>query len=140
MQPRTAYQQVSPQTLRDMNSALELVGGSFVAAAKLLDMTPTRFRNLVYYHKCLHEKWAKKRGRPSNSLKFRVIPCHGDAFPPARMGLDLAKLIVGRLSENEQRAFKQWLEETVVWTRPARSFIAATVLLQSPVSSVQLPA
>lgn len=57
-----------------MEKALSLVGGSFVAAAKLLDMTPQRFRNLIHGHANLKAKWGKRRGRPAETLAFYVSP------------------------------------------------------------------
>ncbi len=66
------YQRVTPQELEQMDQALALVQGSFLAAAKLLDMDPQRFRNLVNYHPRLKAKWGRHRGRqPRLSFNLR---------------------------------------------------------------------
>jgi hypothetical protein len=66
-------------TLDRIDKALTLVGGSFIAAAKLVDMTPKRFRNMVNCSACLKTKWGhKKVGRPGTSLDFHIRPYDDD--------------------------------------------------------------
>lgn len=58
-----------------MDWALNLVQGYRLAAAKLLDMEPNRFRNLVNYHRSLKEKWGRSNpGRPPGALNFKIKP------------------------------------------------------------------
>jgi len=57
-----------------MDKALKLVSGSFVAAAKLIDMTPQRFRNLVHGHAALAKWRHSKRGRPESIVSFHIEP------------------------------------------------------------------
>ena len=69
---RSRYRRVWPSELAEMDKALAIVGGSFLAAAKLLDMDPQRFRNLVNYHPQLKSKWGRSRGRqPQLKLRLR---------------------------------------------------------------------
>lgn len=65
------FERVCAHDLEQIDKALELVQGSFLAAAKLLDMDPQRFRNLVNYHPQLKEKWGRRRGRQPR-LNFRL--------------------------------------------------------------------
>ncbi|MCD6050980.1 MAG: hypothetical protein K0Q55_2383 [Verrucomicrobia bacterium] len=69
---RTRYQRVWSYDLEQMDKALELVQGSFLAAAKLLDMDPQRFRNIVNYYPQLKSKWGRRRGRqPQLQVRLR---------------------------------------------------------------------
>jgi hypothetical protein len=71
-----------PETLSKMDRALTLVSGSFVAAAKLLDMTPQRFRNIVNSNACLKTQWGhSKRGRPATTLNFYIEPYGDEPWP-----------------------------------------------------------
>ena len=58
-----------------MEEALTVVHGNFLAAAKLIDMEPQRFRNLLNGNALLKRRWGKKRrGRPigpaQNFIRF----------------------------------------------------------------------
>jgi hypothetical protein len=67
-------------TIERMDSALAFVSGHFVVAAKLVDMSPQRFRNIVNRYPCLKAKWGKKkRGRPAEQIGFQIVP-HDDTL------------------------------------------------------------
>jgi hypothetical protein len=56
------YERADDSILKSVDGALQLVQGSFVAAAKLLDLEPQKLRNLVNWNPSLKAKWGKKRG------------------------------------------------------------------------------
>ena len=56
--------------ISDIDAALAFTRGNFVAAAKLMDLTPAQLKSIVQYRPAL-EKWRKKsRGRPADRLGF----------------------------------------------------------------------
>jgi hypothetical protein len=66
MPTRRTREYASEGTLARMEKALTLVGGSFIAAAKLLDMTPQRFRNIIHSKRgpgqvAPHQAWSAKQ-------------------------------------------------------------------------------
>jgi hypothetical protein len=89
-----------------MDKALTLVGGSFVAAAKLIDLTPDRFRNLVNGNPALKSKWGRKKKGPGIKLDFRIQPYTGDHIP-----LTLAKEYVQELLPHERAELLRWMQE-----------------------------
>jgi len=92
-----------------MDKALAFTDGSFVAAAKLLDMSPQRFRNIVFKRPCLKAKWGKRRGYPGRKfqLPFRITP-HGEDHVTA----ELVKECITLLSPEERSELRAWLDET----------------------------
>jgi hypothetical protein len=109
-----------------MDSALALVGGSFVAAAKLLDMTSQRFRNLVHGHATLKARWGKRRGRQAGSLGFMISPyreLHPGLRPLASAAgfqhvLNLRQHILA-LPRADQIDMRRWLATQELAPRPA---------------------
>jgi hypothetical protein len=89
-----------------MDQALALVNGSFVAASKLLSMSPQRFRNLIRTHPTLKAKWGKGRGF-SGRLPFRIEP-HMDCVT-----LDMVKDSLLCLNQTEREQIRDWID----WVR-----------------------
>jgi len=94
-----------------MDQALAAVNGSFVLAAKLLDMRPGTFRSKVFYHPELRSKWGhKKTGRPPGSPKLQVQAVKDTpAHRAARRGVDFVMEIVACLPRERQQELQQWL-------------------------------
>jgi hypothetical protein len=90
--------------LADMDKALSLVGGSFLAASKLLDMSPQRFRNLVFTHKWLKAKWGKQPGFQGR-LPFRIEPHSGDY-----LSAEVVQYAFQRLTKDEQTQVREWID------------------------------
>lgn len=61
----------------DIDRGLTLCQGSFVAAAKLLDESPSAFRGRVYRNPALHQKWGHRQRGPSVPPGFHIEPCSG---------------------------------------------------------------
>jgi hypothetical protein len=104
LRPRYAHD----ADLEAMDKALTFTHGSFVAAAKLLDMSPKRFRNIVRGHACLKAKWGKRRGNPGREyrLPFRIEPHHEDCVTP-----EVVKECITCLSAAQQADVRTWLEK-----------------------------
>lgn len=99
---------VNAVTLREMDKALRFVHGSFVAAAKLLDMEPQRFRNLVNYHPSLARWRQNRRGRPAQKVGFFIQPfSQTDTAIPS--GLELVKCAWKGLTDAERLQIKEWI-------------------------------
>lgn len=95
-----------------MDQALTAVNGSFVLAAKLLDIRPGTFRSKVFYHPKLRLKWGHKAiGRPPNCPKLQVqafkdTPAHRATY----RGVGFVMEIVSCLSKKPQIELQRWLE------------------------------
>lgn len=98
------------RSLEEIDQALTLVNGSFVAAAKLLDMEPQKFRNAVNYHATLKNRWRKGRGRPRQVPSFRIEPFVEDRAKAALREANLDREIVRLLSFVDRVELKAWLE------------------------------
>lgn len=60
--------------IKKIDAALAFTRGNFVAAAKLLDLTPLQLKSIAQYRPLLH-KWRKKTpGRPPERLGFTIEP------------------------------------------------------------------
>lgn len=91
-----------------MDKALALCGGSFVAAAKLLDMGPSAFRGQVYRNPSLREKWGCKKRGPGVKVGFTIEPFRDDReFGNVRCIQDL----IAALPSDEKRQLLLWLQE-----------------------------
>lgn len=109
------------ELLDTLDAVLEQVQGSYVCAAKLLDMTYERLKNLVNGNPLLKAKWGKGLGRPPG-LKFQVRikpyvapmpylePWRGDLLEEAK------SLILKHLSPAELDELALWLD----WVRSQR--------------------
>jgi hypothetical protein len=86
MPTRRTREYASEGTLARMEKALTLVGGSFIAAAKLLDMTPQRFRNIIHSNEVLAKWRHTRRGRPSRRLGFHI---NEYCYPPPLVPRDI---------------------------------------------------
>jgi hypothetical protein len=99
------YYQASATEIERVDKALALVNASFVAAAKLVDMTPQHFRNLVNSRATLKAKWWKKRGRPPVTPNFRIDP-HNEWRTITSFSLFKA---IESLPANQKHLFRDWL-------------------------------
>ena len=106
---RWKYQQATQAALAEMDRALSIVGGSFALAAKLLDVEPQRFRNLVNYHEALAKWQHSRRGRPVQEAVLTVEPFQDRARRAAWQGPVLVKQIIERLPQVDQEALFRWL-------------------------------
>lgn len=108
----TARFRSGKNTKKRMDQALAAVNGSFVLAAKLLDMRPNTFRGLVFYHPELRLKWGHKRtGRPPGCPRllvqaFKDTPAHRVARKP----IDFIFEIVDCLPRERQLELLRWLD------------------------------
>jgi len=91
-----------------MDKALRLVHGSFIAAAKLLDMEPQRFRNLVNYHPCLAQWRQRRRGRPSLEIGFQ-IRTRDESAATIPISVELLKHVWKGLTVTERLQFQEWV-------------------------------
>jgi len=90
-----------------MDKALALCNGSFIAAAKLLDMGPSSFRGRVYRNPSLREKWGCKQRGPGVKIGFAIEPFRDDRqFGSLGCIQDLA----ATLPAAEQRRLLLWLK------------------------------
>jgi len=90
-----------------MDKALALAQGSFIAAAKLLDMGPSSFRGRVYRNPSLREKWGCKKRGPGVKVGFAIEPFRDDRqFGSLGCIQDLA----ASLPAAEQRQLLLWLK------------------------------
>ncbi|MDB6064068.1 MAG: hypothetical protein JWR26_276 [Pedosphaera sp.] len=111
---RKQFERAGHDLLKDMDAALEFTGGSFLAASKLLSMTPKNFRNLVNYHDCLKSRWGKSRGWQGGSLPFHVEPFEPAAQPQelnAFTGLDKMKALLSGLLHHEKQQIHDFLSQ-----------------------------
>jgi hypothetical protein len=106
------YQRVSNSQLEDLDKALQITGGSLVAAAKLIDCEPWRAKNLIHHHKALREKWGRKqRGRPANRVNLQITPFRDDLAEAAWCGAEFAKGLIARLSPRDRQALAEWFSK-----------------------------
>jgi hypothetical protein len=98
-----------------VDAALVLVQGSFLAASKLLDLEPQKFRNLVNWNSYLKAKWGKKRGAQKRSgfpIKPYKKPAPAPPLIPTAPGriMEGAKtFIVNHLSNEELVELESWI-------------------------------
>jgi hypothetical protein len=91
-----------------MDKALALCQGSFIAAAKLLDMGPSSFRGRVYRNPSLREKWGCKKRGPGVKIGFTIERVRDDR----QFGsLGCIRDLIEALSADEQRQLLLWLQE-----------------------------
>jgi hypothetical protein len=91
-----------------IDKALALCKGSFIAAAKLLDIGSSSFRGQVYRNPSLREKWGRKKRGPGVKVGFTIEPFRDDReFGNVRCIQDL----IAALPPDEKRRVLLWLQE-----------------------------
>ncbi|HEX7859128.1 MAG TPA: hypothetical protein VF773_02245 [Verrucomicrobiae bacterium] len=91
--------------ISELDAALEFTSGNFIAAAKLMDLTPYQLKSIVQYRPALH-RWKKsRRGRPAERLGFRIKEYEPPvASSPAQILAQMRLLeLVTRLGEERAR-------------------------------------
>jgi len=104
------YQWANQETLEEINQALTLVGGSFIAAAKLVDLEPQRFRNLINHHPGLKKQWGQRRGRSPIRTGLRIKPFVDVHVQALRQTVEFVKIVFRHLTPAEQEHVKAWIE------------------------------
>ena len=111
---RGPYQIVGYDDAQAIDAALRLVGGQFALAARLVGMTPVKFKNTVNGRRWLKERWGHaRRGRPPGSVPApNLITLRGGelARKASRFGPEFAKRFLRMLPPGEQREVKEWLD------------------------------
>lgn len=87
----------------DIDQALVFVQGSFVAAAKLLDMEPRQFRNRINHCPWLKAKWGKSVGRPPIRYGFEIVPYEPAGLIERRQLNGIDRLIVAMIRRLDRR-------------------------------------
>lgn len=99
-----SFKNTDPATV---DKVLALCRGSYVAAAKLLDMGPSAFRGQVYRNPSLRQKWGRKKRGPGVKVGFTIEPFRDDReFGNVRCIQDL----IAALPADEKRQVLLWLQ------------------------------
>jgi hypothetical protein len=91
--------------ISELDAALEFTRGNFIAAAKLMDLTPYQLKSIVQYRPALH-RWKKiRRGRPAERLRFRIKPYEpASGSSPAQILAEMRLLeLVHKLGDRRSR-------------------------------------
>lgn len=103
------------ELLDTIDAVLEQTQGSYVCAAKLLDVTYERLKNLVNGNPRLKLKWGKGKGRPPGlnfNLRIKPYVAPKPYLEPWRDDLlaDAKSMILKHLSPAQMDEFATWLE------------------------------
>lgn len=116
------HQKADESLLDTIDAVLEQVQGSYVCAAKLLDMTYPRLKNLVNGNPRIKLKWRKGKGRPKGiRFELRIKPYVAPLpnLEPWRSDLlaSAKGMILKHLSPAQLDELAAWLE----WMRSQRA-------------------
>ena len=116
LKPRAVYLRRAQrkQDEQRIGQALEIVNGSFVLTAKLLDMTPRRLSNLLNNNGPLKARWGHKgTGRPKRCPQLYIKPYDDWRERAATCRVECFIEVLALIGATEQRTILDWLNETL---------------------------